>query len=105
MKTVNNHQVADIVLTASNLISLFLKDKLVRELSELDTTIGKIEITYEIVDHAPTNYAVLFTATIDMFDHDIEEFLSYESKWHLNAVQVLEWANNRHKFDDYRVKP
>jgi hypothetical protein len=101
MREHQQHRVSNRVLIASNLISLFLKDKLVAELLEIDTTIGEIEVTYEVKESS----SVLFTANIEMFDEDIEDYLPYQSQWFLDVVQVLEWPYNQEKFEnDYRVK-
>jgi hypothetical protein len=100
----DKHFVHDYVKTAALLITLFLRDKVKREMTQLDTKIGKVEVTYEIKDYEPTQYGLLFTANIELWDEDLEDYLPYSISWFLDVVQTLEWNTNQHKFDtDYRV--
>jgi hypothetical protein len=104
MSNSDKHFVHDQVKTSALLITLFLRDKVKREISKLDTKVGKVDVSYEIKDHAPTNYALLFTANIELWDEDLEDYLPYSISWFLDVVQTLEWNTNQDKFDtDYRV--
>ena len=91
------------VKTDALLISIFLKDKVKREMTQLDTKVRNVEVSYEIKDHASTNYALLFTANIELWDEDLEDYLPYSQSWFLDVVQTLEWNKNLDAFDDYRV--
>ena len=70
----DKHFVHDLVKTKALLITLFLRDKVKRDMSKLDTKIGKVEVTYKIKDYEPTNYALFFTADIELWDEDLEDY-------------------------------
>jgi len=100
----NKHFVHDYVKTAALLITLFLRDKVKRDMSKLETKVGKVEVTYEIKDYEPTQYGLLFTANIELWDEDLEDYLPYSQSWFLDVIQALTWNENLDAFDtDYRV--
>jgi hypothetical protein len=103
-----SNQVSNRILTESNLISLFLKDKAIEELSKFDADRAYCLyciVNYRIMFNEDSDInGVMFTANMELWDDDIEEYLPYTSQWLLDVRQVLEWATNQDIFDSYRVK-
>jgi hypothetical protein len=82
-----------------DILAIWLENKVYKEMSELDTRVGKVEVTYQEKE----NGGILFAAHLELWDEDLEDYLPYAIQWLLNREQSLEWALNKENFDDYRL--
>lgn len=81
-----------------DILAIWLENKVDKEMSELDTRVGKVEVTYQEKE----NDGILLTAHLERGDDDLDDYLPY-AQWFLNREQSLIWALNRENFDDYRL--
>jgi hypothetical protein len=82
-----------------DILAIWLENKVYKEMSELDTRVGKVEVTYQDKE----NGGILLTAHLELWDDDLDDYLPYSIQWLLNREQSVEWALNRENFDDYRL--